>query len=145
MPTHRLRQTIDRQVADVFATVADLTTFPDWNPTTVAAEKLTDGEPGNGTRYLLTISGFGKQVTELSEFEENRSVRLEPKSRMFRGGHRFLFSAEADKTTVDHELEMNRRGIFILLSPLMGIMAKRNLRATAQALPDYLEGQGSES
>lgn len=50
MPTATLTQTINRPVADVFATVADITTFPDWNSTAVRAEKLIEGPIGEGTR-----------------------------------------------------------------------------------------------
>ena len=43
-------------------------------------------------------------------------------------------------TRIDHELEMNPTGIFIIFSPLMGVMSRRNLKQTASALQDYLEG-----
>ena len=139
MPTSRLTQTIDRPVADVFATVADLTTFPSWNPTTQSATKLTDGDPGEGARFQLSMKGFGKQEIELTEFELNERVRLEPKSKMFSGGHRWTFTADGDQTTIHHELEMNPKGLWKLISPMMGLMASRNLKGTAEALRSYLE------
>ena len=44
MPTPTLSQVIDRPVGEVFAVVSDLTTFPDWNPTTKAAHKISVGQ-----------------------------------------------------------------------------------------------------
>ena len=78
MPTFKLTQTIDAPVAEAFRVVSDLTTFPEWNPTTKTVEKLSDGEPANGTMYRMAIRGFGKSKMELQEFDLNRQVRLVP-------------------------------------------------------------------
>ena len=144
MPTFTLTQTIDRRVADVFATVADLTTFPKWNPTTVSASALTEGEPREGFRYELAVRGFGKIEMELTDFEKDRRVRLTPHSKMLGGGHRFTFNADGDKTRIDHELEMKGKGIWVLMTPMMGMMGKKNLRKTADALKSYLEGDSED-
>lgn len=141
MPTYKLTQTIDRPVADVFATVADLTTFPGWNPTTVSVTKLTESEPGEGSRFEMAIKGYGKQELELTEYDENKRVRLTPHSKMIGGGHRFTFTAEGDKTRVDHELEMRAKGIWVLMTPIMGMMSKKNLKTTAAALQAHLESE----
>jgi hypothetical protein len=55
-------------------------------------------------------------------------------------GHRFRFTAEGSHTRVDHELEMTPKGIFKLFSPLMGMIGRKHLRRTADALQKYLEG-----
>jgi hypothetical protein len=43
-------QEIDRPVADVFATVADIGTFASWNPTIKSSRQLTPGQPRNDMR-----------------------------------------------------------------------------------------------
>lgn len=50
MATLTLTQEIDRPVADVFETVADIGNFASWNPTIKSSRQLTSGEPGIGTR-----------------------------------------------------------------------------------------------
>jgi uncharacterized protein YndB with AHSA1/START domain len=135
----KLRQTIDRPAAEVFATVSDLTTFPRWNPTTKAARKLTDGPLGNGTRFEMSIRGFGKTLQELQEFSKDRQVRLVPIDRRVAGGHRFILRAEGTATVVEHELEMRPKGLFRAFAPLMGGMARKNLDRTAAALKAHLE------
>ena len=80
-----------------------------------------------------------KVVHELREFDRNKQVRLVPNFKLLRGGHRFIFTAEGAKTRVDHELEMTPKGVFKIFIPLMGMMGKKNLRDTANALQRYLE------
>jgi hypothetical protein len=139
----KLTQFIQRPVEDVFGTVIDVANFPRWNPTTPSARKVTPGATGEGTQFELEIKGFGKVMQELQEFRLNRQVRLVPRFKVLTGGHRFLFTAERNGTRVDHELEMSPVGFFKILAPVMGMMGQKNLRGTAKALQDFLEGEKS--
>jgi len=139
MAVVKLTQVINKPVDVVFQTVVDVANFPKWNPTTPSARKLSDGETGNGTRFELAIRGFGKVEQELREFERNKRVRIVPNFKLLTGGHRFIFTAEGARTRIDHELEMTPNGIFKIFIPLMGIMGRKNLRDTANALQRYLE------
>lgn len=139
MPLLRLTQVIHRPVAEVFDAVIDVGNFPRWNPTTKTARRLSQGEPGNGTRFELEIQGFGKTVQELQDFQRNKSVKLVPHIKSLAGGHRFEFTAVENGTRVDHELEMTPKGLFRLMLPMMGILGRKNLRATAGALKSFLE------
>ena len=132
-------QVIDKPVDVVFQTVVDVANFPKWNPTTPSARKLSDGEISNGTRFELEIRGFGKVEQELREVDRNKRVRIVPSFKVLRGGHRFIFTAEGAKTRIDHELEMTPKGVFKIFIPLIGMMGKKNLRDTANALQKYLE------
>lgn len=58
---------------------------------------------------------------------------------MLAGGHRFRFTSEDGITRIDHELEMVPKGPFKLFSPLIGMIGRKNLRDTADALQGYLE------
>jgi uncharacterized protein YndB with AHSA1/START domain len=139
MTVHKLTQTINRPAADVFATVSNLETFPKWNPTTKAANKTSDGPIGNGTRFAMSIRGFGDTVQELQEFKAGKQVRLVPIDRRVAGGHRFILHAEGKATRVEHELEMKPLGFFRLMAPMMNGMARKNLQKTADSLKAYLE------
>ena len=46
------------------------------------------------------------------------------RSRVSRGGHRFKFTAVGDKTKVDHEVEMDPKGIWKLIPPLVSTEVK---------------------
>jgi uncharacterized protein YndB with AHSA1/START domain len=135
----KLTQVINKPVDVVFQTVVDVAGFPNWNPTTPSARKLSNGETGNGTRFELEVKPFGKIQHELREFDRNKQVRLVPNFKLVGGGHRFIFTAEGAKTRINHELEMTPKGVFKIFTPLMGMMGKKNLRETANALQRYVE------
>jgi len=141
MPIQKLTQVIDRPIGEVFSTIIDVANFPRWNPDTPSARKLTPGGTGEGTQFETEIKGFGKVLQELREFRPNEQVRLVSDTKMVAGGHRFILTAEGDQTRVDHELEMTPKGIFRIFAPLMGVMGRKNLRALAKALQDYLENK----
>ena len=143
MAVQKLTQVIDRPIGEVFGTIIDVANFPRWNPTTPSARKLTPGETGEGSQFELEIKGVGKALQELREFTPNKQVRLLSSMKMpaggMTGGHRFILTAEGNKTRIDHELEMTPKGIFRIFAPLMGVMGRKNLRDTANALQRYLE------
>jgi uncharacterized protein YndB with AHSA1/START domain len=139
MPIMTLSQVIARPVSEVFQAVIDVAKFPKWNPTTAGARKLSEGEIREGSRFELEIKGFGKTIQELQEFKTNEQVRLVPHISVLSGGHRFRFTAQGSHTRVDHELEMTSKGIFMLFSPFMRMIGRKNLRRTADALQKYLE------
>jgi len=132
-------QIINAPVEMVFNTVVDGGNFASWNPTIRSSRRLDDGEIGEGASFEWDLRVFGKVVQELKEFERNRRVRIVPHMTRLEGGHRFRFTAQGDATRVDHELEMNPKGAFKLFTPLMGMMGRRNLRDTANALQVHLE------
>ena len=139
MAVVKLTQVINKPVDIVFQTVVDVAGFPNWNPTTPSARKLSNGEIGDGTRFELEVRPLGKVQHELREFDRNKQVRLVPNFKLMSGGHRFVFTPEGAKTRIDHELEMTPKGMFKIFTPLMGMMGKKNLRDTANALQRYLE------
>ena len=139
MPTFNLQQTIRAPIEDVFATVSNLETFEEWNPTIKSARKLSEGEIGDGTEFEFQVRGVGKTVQRLEQFEANQRVRLVPQSGPVVGGHLFVLTGEGGSTRIDHELEMNPKGLFKLFSPMMSKMGEKNLRDTADALQRYLE------
>ena len=139
MAVRKLTHVIRKPVEEVFGTVIDVANFPRWNPTTPRARKLTAGATGEGTQFELEIKGFGKVLQELQEFRPNQQVRIVPHFKVLTGGHRFIFTSDRNGTRVDHELEMTPKGVFKIFTPLMGMMGKKNLRETANALQRYVE------
>ena len=140
MPTTTLSQTIEAPADEVFAVVSDVAAYADWNPTITGSRLLSDGEVANGTRLEFAIKRMGAQEMEVTNFEAGRSIRFEQRSGMMEGGHRFTLSEDGGGTRVDQELVMRPKGLFRLMSPLMSMMAKRNLRKIADALAARVEG-----
>ena len=132
-------QVIQAPVEIVYDTVTDAGNFAAWNPTIRSSRRLDAGELANGATFEWELRGFGKVTQELQEFDRNKQVRIVPHMSRLEGGHRFKFTRQDGSTRIDHELEMNPKGLFRLFSPLMGMMGRRNLRDTADALQAYLE------
>jgi hypothetical protein len=140
MPVFKMTQVIKRPVSDVFNTVIHIEDFPKWSPQNPSAKRLTNGQIGEGSRFMMEIKGFGLVPQVLREFQTNRSVRIVPDLKSLSGGHRFTFTEEpGDRTRIDHEIEMTPKGIYRLMLPMMWFMGKRNLRITAESLQAYLE------
>jgi uncharacterized protein YndB with AHSA1/START domain len=132
-------QVISAPIEDVFAVIVDGGNFAKWNPTIRASRRLDSGTLGNGTRFEWELRGFGMVEQELQEFQANRQVRIVPHIKQLQGGHRFRLTPQGDSTRVDHELEMRPRGAFVLFAPMMGMIGRKNLKDTANALQAYLE------
>ena len=140
----RMSQTINRPVPDVFQTVIHVEDFPKWSPQNKRAKRLDNGPIGEGSRFLTHVKGFGMVPQVLREFEANRRVRVVPEFRMLSGGHRFIFTDLGSKTRVDHEMEMVPKGIFKLMTPIIGAIGRRNVRKVAKALQAYVEQPEAE-
>ncbi len=134
-------QIINAPAGGVFDVLVDGGNFAAWNPTIRASRRLDSGEVRNGTRFEWDLRGFGKVVQELQEFSRPERVRIVPHIKVLQGGHRFILTAQGDSTRVDHQLEMRPRGAFRLFAPMMGLIGRKNLRDTANALQAHLEKQ----
>jgi uncharacterized protein YndB with AHSA1/START domain len=140
MPVLSATQVIQRPIDEVFATVADAANFHKWNPTITSARRLSEGEETLGAKFEWKLRGFGTVIQEFGEFERNRRIRIVPHIKGLSGGHRFVFTSQGiNATRIDHELAMLPTGWFKLFGPLMGMIGRRNLRDTTQALQKYLE------
>jgi 3-methyladenine DNA glycosylase Tag len=78
-----------------------------------------DAEYGGFGRYLGSHGGFAETVADLKR--------------------QFRFTPQGDATRIDHELEMTPKGPFRLFAPIMGMIGRKNLRDTANALQIHLE------
>ena len=135
-----MSQTIRSPVDRVFETAVRLDEFPTWSPRNPWAKKLTDGEIGEGTRFRMGIKGFGKITNELREFERNKRVTVAPLTSRLEGGHRWLFTdLGSGETRIDHELELDPKGFFKLMKPMLRANGKKTVEETAAALKAHLE------
>jgi len=141
MPIIKLSQVIDRPAHEVFRVIADVAKLAEWNPTIKSARKLSDGPASEGTRFEMVLAGLGAVPHTLEEFRRNVQARYVPHFKVNSGGHRFVLTPQGEKTKVEHELEMNPKGFYVLMSPFMTMVGRKNLKLTADALKKYVEEQ----
>ena len=136
-----MTQVINAPIDVVFDAGAALDQFPAWSPLNPSAGKITDGTPAQGARFWMEIKGFGKVNQTLLEFEQNSRFLVSPESKMFAGGgHRWIFTDLGDgRTQIVHEMEMNPKGIFKLMKPMMVKQGRKTIDATTAALKAHLE------
>jgi uncharacterized protein YndB with AHSA1/START domain len=132
-------QVINAPIEAVFDTIVDGGNFASWNPTVGSSRALDDRSPGEGARFEWKLRGLGAVVQELQEFRRPDRVRIVPQMKALAGGHRFTLTAKGHSTRVDHELEMRPTGAFIAMAPIMGLIGRKNLKDTANALRAHLE------
>jgi uncharacterized protein YndB with AHSA1/START domain len=137
----RLTQEISRPAADVFATIVDGGAFATWNPTIRGSRQVSEGPPGQGSTFEWDLRGFGWVRQRLDEIDRDRRVRIVPEMGVLTGGHRFTLTDLGGRTRVDHELEMAPRGRYRMMTPVIYVTGRRNLRATADALKRHLESE----
>src|SRR5215471_6773889 len=127
-------QVIDAPIDSVFAVIVDGGNFAAWNPTIRSSRRLDTGDIGAGSRFEWDLRGFGKVQQELQEFDRPSQVRIVPHTKQIEGGHRFRLSSEGQQTRIEHELEMRPKRLFVLFTPMMGMIGRKNLKDTANAL-----------
>jgi hypothetical protein len=132
-------QLVRTTVDEAFDAIVDGANFAAWNPTVRSSRRLDSGAVGNGTRFEWDLRGFGKVIQELQEFSRPERVRIVPQIKTLAGGHRFRLTSQGDMTRIDHELEMQPKGAMLVFAPMMGVIGRKNLRDTANALQAHLE------
>jgi uncharacterized protein YndB with AHSA1/START domain len=139
-----VRVRIDRGIDDVYAYASTYSTWPEWRGGVSESEQLTDGPVGVGTRIRGGGKLLGRPVGIVIEVTE-----LEPGSRLaYRGAagplrtHNIVtFESVAGSTQVTWTDDVELRGIFGLLEPLMGRMVRRGYEADLGRLKAILEAQ----
>ena len=135
MPVITRSQVINVPIEAVFDAIVDGGNIASWNPTIRSSRRLDDRPPGDGARFEWNLSGLGAVVMELEEFRRPDRVRIKAPT----GGHRFALTAQGRSTRVDHELEIRPKGAMIVMAPIMGLIGRKNLKDTTNALRAHLE------
>jgi uncharacterized protein YndB with AHSA1/START domain len=133
----------------VFDFVADERNEPKYNPRMVHVGKLTTGLVSKGTRWSATIQSMGRpldMVMEVTDYE--RPTRLGSTTSMSTAEIRGVLTFRADRagTRMEWSWELKPKGMFKLLTPVIGRMGKRQEQAIWDGLKRHLEsGQSNQS
>jgi uncharacterized protein YndB with AHSA1/START domain len=145
-------RTVDAPIDEVFARLADITSYGDWMPSKGSILKRTEvtspGELGLGTTYLDNTS-FGATPGEISEFEPPHQLvfhwwdstkKGKPK---FEGWPGYSLSADGPgRTVVRHHAKLQTYGVYQLATPVLRRIAVKERTATLEALVASFESTG---
>jgi dehydrogenase/reductase SDR family protein 12 len=109
--------------AQAFAYIADWSRQAEWDPNTVSAKRIGEGEPAVGARYALEVK-MGRKAVPM----EYRITELEAPSRIVLIGEgsgvwtedAITFTETATGTSVDYQAEIKLSGILGLAQPVLG-------------------------
>lgn len=130
-----LNTVVDRPVEEVFDFLADIRNETAWNPRVVRIDKTSDGPIGAGTTFHGLYQGLGALHTVA------RPTRLSFHSTGPRMGitGTFVLTAGEGGTRIALRADLEPRGFFKLLAPLMRPMLARQNAAAAVRLQRALE------
>lgn len=143
--------TVPQTVEETFAFVSDFRNAVLWDPRTYAADKATDGPIGVGTRFVLTGGMLTEDLVErlhipgsvagmalpydVVEFDAPHGFVLEGESRIVRYSDHLEFFPHGDGTRLRYAAELELKGPFAVMDPLLRMMFKRIGDDATRGLP----------
>lgn len=129
----RAELVINRSPEEVFDFWADARNENDWDPDAKGVEKTSPGPVGPGATFRGEYSeykGMGLLTLENVEYERPRKLRRSASGKSFRFGSTLIFSPTASGgTSVTATGEVGPRGLFKLMTPIMGPTMKKKFSA----------------
>jgi uncharacterized protein YndB with AHSA1/START domain len=119
---------IERPPEAVFDFLADLTNEPLFNPDARDIVKVSEGDVRLGTVYTETVKPLGFFEVRVHQFERPRLLGYDAKNTHADIRVLFRFEHADGGTKLTAEMEMEPKGTFRLLTPLLGPMMRRTMQ-----------------
>ena len=135
---------INRPVETVFDFVADARNELRYNPLMLRAEKTSDGPIGLGTRFRTEITSMGRTTEwfiEITGHERPRQLTSSTHSSAVDIQGTLTFDPIGVGTRLRWSWELKPRGVFKLMTPLIGRMGQRLEERNWGNLKHFLEAQ----
>ena len=136
---------INRPVEEVFDFVADERNEPRYNPQMIRAEQISDGPIGLGTRFRAEVMSMGRSAEmtiEFTTYERPRRLASTTHMAAMEIQYTLTFDPVPDGTRMRWAGEVEPRGVFKLMAPLIARMGQRQEETNWTGLKRYLEAQG---
>ena len=131
---------IQAPVERVFDTVADSRREPSFNPAMTTVELLTPEPIGLGTKFRARMGKAGMEMlVELTEFDRPRRVGSRTTSSMMETEGTLTCTSEAGGTRLSWNWQVQPKGRFRALTPLVGLLGHRMERKIWTGLKRELE------
>jgi len=135
---------VERPVDEVFAFVADMENEPRWHTDIVEAERLTEGEVGEGTNFRVQFRpqpmSPSEGTIEIVEFQPARRIVSRSDMGNMKPELTHVFEEVNGGTRVTRRIQIETSGLMTLVSPLMKVMVRRRNAEFLENLKRLLEG-----
>ncbi len=112
---------VDRESA--FTYISDWSRQAEWDPNTVSASRIGEGDAEVGARYALEVKGFRSPLSmeyRITELVAPERLVLVGESRYVWTEDIITFTETEAGTRVDYEAELKLNGLLGLIEPLLG-------------------------
>lgn len=134
---------VERPVDEVFAFVADMENEPQWHTDIVEAERLTEGEVGEGTNFRVQFRpqpmSPAEGKIEIVEFQPDRRIVSRSDMGNMKPELTHVFEEVNGGTRVTRRIQIETSGLMTLMSPLMKVMVRRRNAEFLENLKRLLE------
>jgi len=113
---------------EAFAYLSDFTTAPEWDPGTLACERLDEGPLGEGSEFRLLASVLGRKtslVYRIVEYDPPNAVTFRGENATAISLDRITFEPSDTGTTVTYDADLTLKGWLKVAGPLFGPVFKR--------------------
>lgn len=136
--------TVERPVDEVFAFVADMKNEPRWHTDILEAERLSEGEVGEGTNYRVRFRSQPMSPpegsVEIVEFEPDRRIVSRSDMGNMKPELTHVFDEANGGTRVTRRIQIETSGLMTMMSPVMKVMVRRRNVQFLDNLKRLLEG-----
>jgi len=139
---------INRPIDEVFDFVADERNEPKYNPQMTLAEMVGQGPIGVGTKFHVTTMGVGRaadMTIEYTEFDRPRRLGSATHMPNMDIDGTLVFEAQGQSTRMKWLWNIEPRGFFKLLGPIVRRMGERQEMAIWTGLKKVMEAEGAPS
>jgi uncharacterized protein YndB with AHSA1/START domain len=134
---------INRPPEEVFDFWTDVRNENDWNPGSQGWEQTSPGPVGPGTTFKGEVQGMGAMTMEVVEYQRPFRVTRRGRAKSFDFASTLILEAGASGTRVKATGQVEPRGLFKLMTPLMGVMMKKRFTATMTNFKRAIEERAS--
>jgi uncharacterized membrane protein len=142
MAGFELNIVINRRIEDVFAVLTNLENDVKWRREWIEARNTSGGFLGVGAMFCLVSEFLGRRIEteyEVTEYEPNRITAWKTVSGPLPLTFRRIFERVQGGTRVTIRYEVEPRGFFRLVEPLVVSMGKRQLEGDFPKLKELME------
>lgn len=139
---------IDASAAEVFAHLTEEESLKQWIDGLVDIRPLGNEGHQIGAKAELIVEESGRQFTmqdELLGFEQDKSISLRISSDMFESVNSFRIDPSGDGVAVRQLMQINHRGVFRSIAPLIKNQVQQKIEADLVRLKQLCESKTSSN
>ncbi|MDH3679799.1 MAG: SRPBCC family protein [Acidimicrobiia bacterium] len=130
-------------VDEVWARVADVTRFVEWDPGVLGAEQVSGDGPGPNAAYELTVRGVRGPLDmryDVNEFAPPSRLFLVADTGALRSEDEITIEPDGEGSELIYRAELRFGGFYAIANPVMSIAFKFIGWRAARGLRRFLEG-----